>query len=325
MQLINPTPTPKRTARALTKTTAPVNPETVLCAFVESLDVRPNSRSLYARTLRLYFRWIEAQSIPMGAVTRREVLQYKDHLLSEGKSSLTVGGYLTAIRKFYEWAEACKYYPNVAKGIKTPPRAQQFKREPLSPEQAAELLTTTATPREKALLSLLLRTGLRTVEVSRATVGDIDVKGGARVLYVHGKGRAEKDNFVILTEKAFAPLAAYLKTRGINVGSPTAAQRAEPLFTSDSQNSKGEALSTRSISQTAKDALRKIGLDARAYTAHSLRHTAGTNILRAGGTLEQVQFTLRHSNPATTQIYVRTELQRRRLENSGEAILDGVF
>jgi integrase/recombinase XerC/integrase/recombinase XerD len=261
----------------------------------------------------------------MGAVTRREVLQYKDHLLSEGKSSLTVGGYLTAIRKFYEWAEACKYYPNVAKGIKTPPRAQQFKREPLSPEQAAELLTTTATPRENALLSLLLRTGLRTIEVSRATVGDIDVKGGARVLYVHGKGRAEKDNFVILTEKALAPLAAYLKTRGINVGSPTAAQRAEPLFASDSQNSKGEALSTRSISQIAKDALRKIGLDARAYTAHSLRHTAGTNILRAGGTLEQVQFTLRHSNPATTQIYVRTELQRRRLENSGEAILDGVF
>ena len=140
MQLITPTPTPQRTARALSKTTAPVNPETVLTAFVESLDVRPNSRNLYARTLRLYFRWIEAQNIPMGAVTRREVLQYKEFLLSAGKSSLTVGGYLTAIRKFYEWAEACKYYPNVAKGIKTPARAH-LSANPSAPTRRRNCLT----------------------------------------------------------------------------------------------------------------------------------------------------------------------------------------
>jgi integrase/recombinase XerC/integrase/recombinase XerD len=43
-------------------------------------------------------------------------------------SSLTVGPYIT-VRRFYEWTEANKYHPNVAKGIKTPKRKQQFKKQ----------------------------------------------------------------------------------------------------------------------------------------------------------------------------------------------------
>jgi hypothetical protein len=34
------------------------------------------------------------------------------------------------------------------------------------------------------------------------------------VLLVHGKGRDEKDNFVLLTEKTYQPIAEYLATRG---------------------------------------------------------------------------------------------------------------
>jgi integrase/recombinase XerC/integrase/recombinase XerD len=49
------------------------------------------------------------------------------------------------------------------------------------------------------------------------------------------------------------------------------------------------------------------------------------NILRAGGTLEQAQESLRHSNPATTQIYTATIKEERRLAHSGEALIDGLF
>ena len=48
--------------------------------------------------------------------------------MASGKSSLTVGTYITTVRRFYAWAEAKKYYPNIAKGVKTPKRAQQFKK-----------------------------------------------------------------------------------------------------------------------------------------------------------------------------------------------------
>jgi integrase/recombinase XerC/integrase/recombinase XerD len=138
------------------------------------------------------------------------------------------------------------------------------------------------------------------------------------VLLIHGKGRDEKDNFVILTDKTYQPLAQYLATRGdISEG--------DPLFISDSNNSKGESLSTRTISYIAKEGLKAIGLDEKAFTAHSLRHTTAVNILRAGGTLEAAQMTLRHSNPATTQIYTATLNEERRLQNSGEALIDSLY
>jgi integrase/recombinase XerC/integrase/recombinase XerD len=235
-------------------------------------------------------------------------------------SSLTVGSYITSVRRFYEWTEANKYYPNVAKGIKTPKRKQQFKKQPLLPVQATALLNfyQDKALRDYAIINLLLRTGLRTIEVIRASVEDITFKGGQRVLLVQGKGRDEKDDFVLLTNKAYKPLAEYLASRG-NISS------SEPLFISTSNNSKGGRLTTRTISYIAKEGLKAIGLDEKSYTAHSLRHTTAVNILRAGGSLETAQFTLRHSNPATTQIYTATLNEERRLQNSGEALIDNLY
>ena len=79
------------------------------------------------------------------------------------------------------------------------------------------------------------------------------------------------------------------------------------------------------MSGIAKKGLQSVGLDNKAFTAHSLRHTVGTNILRAGGTLEQAQMTLRHANPATTQIYARMAMDERRFSDGGETLLDRLY
>jgi integrase/recombinase XerC/integrase/recombinase XerD len=301
-------------------TVSPQRIEELVDSFINSQDVKLSSKLLYRRTLKQYFNWVDKKGYLLSEIARPQLLEYKDELLSSGMSSLTVGSYITSVRRFYEWTEANIFYPNVAKGIKTPKRKQQFKKQPLLPSQATELLNyyKDKALRDYAIVNLLLRTGLRTIEVIRANVEDITFKGSQRVLLVHGKGRDEKDNFVLLTEKAYQPIAEYLATRG-KVNS------SEPLFTSTSNNSKGERLSTRSISYIAKEGLKAIGLDERSFTAHSLRHTTAVNILRAGGSLETAQFTLRHSNPATTQIYTSTLNEERRLQNSGEALIDTIF
>jgi integrase/recombinase XerC/integrase/recombinase XerD len=298
----------------------PLRVDLLVDMFIEAQDVKQSSKLLYKRTLKQYFIWVAKKGYLLSEISRPQLLQYKDELLTSGMSSLSVGSYITSVRRFYEWTEANKYYPNVAKGIKTPKRKQQFKKQPLLPAQATALLSyyQNKALRDYAIVSLLLRTGLRTVEVIRANVEDIVFKGSQRVLLVQGKGRDEKDNFVLLTEKTYQPIAEYLATRGKVNGS-------EPLFISSSNNSKGERLSTRSISYIAKEGLKAIGLDERSFTAHSLRHTTAVNILRAGGSLETAQFTLRHSNPATTQIYTQTLNEERRLQNSGEALIDSLF
>ena len=294
--------------------------EDLVDSFINSQDVKLSSKLLYRRTLKQYFNWVDKKSYLLSEIARPQLLEYKEELLSSGMSSLTVGSYITSVRRFYEWTEANKYYPNVAKGIKTPKRKQQFKKQPLLPAQATALLSyyQDKALRDYAIVNLLLRTGLRTIEVIRANVEDITFKGSQRVLLIQGKGRDEKDNFVLLTEKAYQPIAEYLATRG-KVNS------SEPLITSTSNNSKGERLSTRSISYIAKEGLKAIGLDERSFTAHSLRHTTAVNILRVGGSLEQAQMTLRHSNPATTQIYTATLNEERRLQNSGEALIDSLY
>jgi len=301
-------------------TVSPQRIEELVDSFIEAQDVKQSSKKLYRRTLKQYFNWVESKSYLLSEIARPQIIEYKEDLLSSGMSSLTVGSYITSVRRFYEWTEANKFYLNVAKGIKTPKRKQQFKKQPLLPSQATALLSyyQDKALRDYAIITLLLRTGLRTIEVIRANVEDITFKGSQRVLLVQGKGRDERDNFVLLTEKAYQPIADYLATRG-KVNS------SEPLFTSTSNNSKGERLSTRSISYIAKEGLKAIGLDERSFTAHSLRHTTAVNILRAGGSLETAQFTLRHSNPATTQIYTATLNEERRLQNSGEALIDGLY
>ena len=298
----------------------PQGTEELVDSFLSSQDVKLSSKLLYRRTLKQYFNWVEKKGYLLSEIARPQLLEYKSELFLSGRSSLTVGSYITSVRRFYEWAEANKYYPNVAKGIKTPKRKQQFRKQPLLPSQATALLnhSQAGTLRDFAIVNLLLRTGLRTIEAIRAEVEDITLKGSQRVLLIQGKGRDEKDNFVILTDKAYQPIAQYLATRGDLAGS-------EPLFTSTSNNSKGGRLTTRTISYIAKEGLKAIGLNEKTFTAHSLRHTTAVNILRAGGSLEAAQFTLRHANPATTQIYTATLNEERRLQNSGEFLIDSVY
>jgi len=300
-------------------TVSPQRIEELVDSFILSQDVKQSSRELYRRTLKQYFNWVEKKGYSLSQIARPQLLEYKEELLSSGMSSLTVGSYITSVRRFYTWTEANKFYPNIAKDIKSPKRKQQFRKQPLTTDQATKLLSyyQEGAVRDYAIVNLLLRTGLRTIETIRANVEDITFKGSSRVLLIQGKGRDEKDNFVILTDKAYQPIERYLSTRR--------ATGSEPLFISDSNNNKGERLTTRTISYIAKEGLKAIGLNEKQFTAHSLRHTTAVNILRAGGSLETAQYTLRHTNPATTQIYTATIKEEQRLKNSGEVLIDNLF
>ena len=294
--------------------------EDCIAYFVSSQDVKESSRYLYRRTLRLFFEWVGEKGKQLHELTRADILEYKDELFTRGLSSLSVASYLTSLRKFYEWAESEKLYPNIAKGVKTPRRVQAFKKQHLTEEKSSELLEhfERISLRDYAIVNLILRTGLRTVEVVRADVGDITFKANRRILRVWGKGRDAKDDFVVLTDKAYNPIREYLSTR-------KGAKANEPLFTSDSHRNTGERLTTRTISGLCKSGLKAIGLDGREFTAHSLRHTTAVTILKSGGSLTDAQTILRHTTPTTTQIYTESIKEELRLKDAPEALIDNAF
>lgn len=293
----------------------------LIATFIATQDVRESSRKLYTRTLSQYFVWMEQEGKNINALTRQDVLEYKDYLQEQNLSSLTISSYITAVRKFYEWTEAEKLYPNIARGVKTPRRQQAFKKQHLTDAKSKELLEhfQSQSLRNYAIVNLILRTGLRTIEVVRADIEDITFKGERRVLKVWGKGHEEKDDFVVLSDKAYYPIRDYL------AAARKSAKAGEPLFTSTSHQNAGERLTTKTISTICKDGLKAIGLDGKEFTAHSLRHTTAVAILKHGGQLTDVQSVLRHTSPVTSQIYTESVKEELRLQNAPEMMLDNAF
>ena len=189
--------------------------DSLLKRFLSSQDIKPKSRETYSWAMTQYFRWLTETGRGLQGLTPADIVSFKSHLLEKGLSQLTVSAYLTAVRQFYNWTEICLLYPNIARSVRAPRGKKGFKKMHLTPSEATELLEylKTRSARDYALVNLILRTGLRTIEVSRADIGDITVKKGRRVLKVWGKGLNEKDNIVILNDPVWIPIRDYLEGR----------------------------------------------------------------------------------------------------------------
>ena len=166
--------------------------------------------------------------------------------------------------------------------------------------------------RDYALINLMVRTGLRTIEIARAQVRDLRQDGGEAVLWIQGKGRQAKDEFVLLVNEALNPLREYLAARG-------EPDQESPLFSSLSDRNAGGPLTTRSIRGIVKKALRRVNLNDRRLSAHSLRHTAISLSIKGGASLEQAQAMARHTDPKTTLIYFHNAA---RIEKGAERFIE---
>lgn len=272
----------------------------IIDRFLEAHDIKPKSKETYRRALRQFFTYLSEQGITKP--TRESLIAYKAHLIDKQLSAYTVSAYIIAVRKLFQWTESEHLYANIASQIKGQKKPKGFKKDALSVKQAQKLLigmeTDTLTgARDYALVNLLVRTGLRTIEATRADIEDIRQQGEQAVLFIQGKGRDSKDDIVILTEETLEPIRAYISMRGQGV------RDSSPLFISHSDRNYGQRLTTRSVSRIVKDKLQASGLDDRRLTAHSLRHTAVTFSLIGGATIQEAQTLARHSDINTTLIY----------------------
>ncbi len=288
--------------------------------FLNSQDICSKSRETYSWALMRYFDWLKETGRVLKGLTPADIVGYKSYLLSKKLSPLIVGSYLSALRQFYSWTEQSLYYPNIARSVRSPRSKKGFHKSALNAEQVIQMLDylKQRSLRNYAMVNLIVRTGLRTIEVSRIDVKDITFKRGKRVLQVWGKGMTGKDSLVILNDPAWEPIKEYLATRKGVKGT-------EPLFVTDGKGHRGARLSTRSIQDICKQALRAIGLDSHEFSAHSLRHSCAVMLMKNGADWKDVQRVLRHSSPVTTQIYTATIEEEIRLDYNPESILNEVF
>ena len=286
--------------------------------FIDFVDAKPKTIETYTRALKQFFAYLYRNNI--NQPQRADILAFREDLKATGHKPSTIQNYITTVRLFFQWTEQEHIYENIAAHIKGAKIDQGHKKDYLTGKQVKTLIsdidrTTEQGQRDYAILSLMITTGLRTIEVIRADIGDLRVIGNDTVLYIQGKGHDEKTDFVKVSEPVEMAIREYLRNRQ--------ADDSQPLFASEANRNKGDRMTTRSISRIVKDNLISAGFNSDRLTAHSLRHTAATLNLLNGGTIEETQQLLRHTSINTTMIYSH-HLDRMK-NNSEDRVAKAIF
>ena len=264
---------------------------------------KPTTIKAYSKNLATFGLWLRENFIN-HLPTRQDIINFRDHLKETNHKATTINSYLNTIRQLTRWLTSEGLYnKNPYDNIDSSMLSRDFRKDALTIEQVKTLLNqfkrdTPKSKRDYAIISILVSGGLRTIELERALIGDLDQD--KKILYVLGKGRDEKNEYIKIPQYVLNAINEYLETRQ-DRENPEA-----PLFISESNftaNKDIKPLPKESISRIVKTAFRNIGLDSPRLTAHSLRHTTATLNLKNGGTLEETRELLRHSSINTTMIY----------------------
>lgn len=158
---------------------------------------------------------------------------------------------------------------------------------------------TRAGRRDFAMLTLLVRLGLRAGEARSLNLGDIDWRAGEIVV----RGKANRVERLPLPADVGEALAAYLRH-----GRPLTAQGRTVFVRVRAPH---RPLSSAGVTNVVMQAASRAGLGR--VNAHRLRHTVATQMVRSGVPLPEVGQVLRHRRLLTTAIYAKVDREGLRL------------
>jgi integrase/recombinase XerD len=289
--------------------------------FLANQDIRENSRKKYRDNLHVFIGWITRNG-DVKNITRETIISYKKWLIESGRSPSTVDNYLASVRQFFKYLADEDIHKNVTVGVKSPKKGEGYSKEYLKVNQVNSLLasinrSTTQGLRDYAIINLMVRTGMRCIEVARADVRDLRLEDGRWMFYIQGKGRWSKDRALGVTDKIVSPIAAYIGEHLL--------QEDSPMFLNHSYVSKRTRITTVTISKIIKKYLRSIGIDTVKVSAHSLRHTAAITALKSGADILAVKSMLGHNKVETTMIYQRALEEERGRDGTAIRLMDDVY
>jgi site-specific recombinase XerD len=239
----------------------------------------------YLNILDHFHRWIP---VPLSKVTSKEVGFYVDHLLQKRCTPKTITCHLQSIRLFFEYLLEEEGIPIAHPITRISIRLPKPLPRHLKDDQVTRLLAVITDVRDRAMIMLMLRCGLRVQEVADLTVDALDYQ--RRQIFV-SKGKGSKDRIVYVSEDARSALLAYLSKRSA---------KGKRLFLVQKGPMRGQPLSVRGIQKRMESYARKSKLN---VSCHRLRHTMATQLLNADADLATIQDPLGHGQITTTQRY----------------------
>jgi integrase/recombinase XerD len=160
----------------------------------------------------------------------------------------------------------------------------------MDPDDLGELLSIITDPRDRAMVMVLLRTGMRIGELLNTRMPDLHLRDRRIDIYEGEKNRVGR--VVYLSDDALHALKAWLKVR-----------ESHQTFLFYAKGRSSMAYSTARL--MFEQYLTRAGLTHKGYSLHSLRHTFASELLNAGMRIECLQPLMGHSSLDVTRRYAR--------------------
>ncbi len=232
----------------------------------------------------------QAGKTAVAQIGKLDLEAYIEHQQDRGLKPLTIDGSLRSIYAFIGYLVEAELLPAdlLVKKI----RIQVPKPLPraMDPVDVKRFLATIDSIRDRALILLLLRTGMRIGELLNTCVDDLNLAEQKILIMIGEKNRLGRT--VCISADACSAVKAWMRIRD---------SRQKYLFYGRQRH----PLSYSRAREMLRTYLQKAGLAHKGYTLHCLRHTFATDLLNAGMRIECLQQLLGHSSLEMTLRYAR--------------------
>jgi integrase/recombinase XerD len=226
----------------------------------------------------------------MGEVTREDVEAFVEHEQDRGMTAKSVKKRLACVYSLLDFLNKEGLVDREVLTRKIQIKLPEALPRAMAPEDVSKLLSVIQDVQDRAMILVLLRTGMRIGELLGTKLIDVHLK--ERRIEIPQAQKNAVGRVVYISEDARAALEAWMRVRDENKSS---------LFYAQGRRSMGYAAArTRFVKY-----LVKAGVDRKGYTLHCLRHTFASEMLNAGMRLECLQQLLGHSSVEVTRRYAR--------------------
>lgn len=265
----------------------------------QSRRLTPATQRFYRVSLTIVHTWFIQQGIArLDQVSAHHIRTFLAQRQEAGLATYTQHKYARVLRTFFNFCVREELIAKSPMATVTMPRVEKKLPTSFTEAEAQAILDACTTERDRALVLVLLDTGVRAAEVLALNVGDVDLKHGA-VLVRLGKG--QKQRTVYLGLKARKQLIKYISQAGISVAD-------SPLFLSGKT---GGRLTLGGLAHFMARLRKRTGIPH--LSAHTFRRTFALWSLRSGMSIYHLQRLMGHEDIKVLQHYlglVETDLRK---------------
>jgi integrase/recombinase XerD len=238
----------------------------------------------------LFLTFCQGLGKGVAEITREDLEAFIEHEQDRGLNISTVRTRMASITAFLNFLMEQDVIPGTVLKRKITLRLPDTLPRAMNPSDVPKLLSGIDTVRDRALILLLLRTGIRIGEALGLTLNDLDMRD--RKVHLYQGEKNSMGRVVYISDDVLFALKRWCARRDTTKAF---------LFygKGDTQLSYSAARSRFALY------LRKAGLDHKGYTVHCLRHTFASELLNAGMRLECLQQLLGHQDIEVTRRYAR--------------------